>query len=92
MQYTLYKNPVQLDTLSIVQYLHFCGQRVTPTCCIERNHPSWVTQLPSIETSVGDRYIGLEQCTLFYEAVSGKSNLLNEASVFKTNNPHYRIH
>lgn len=42
ISYVLYKKPIQYDTLYIVQYLHYLGINIVPTCCIERNHPEWV--------------------------------------------------
>ena len=89
MAYILYKNPIQLETLAIVQYLHSIGCDVRPFTCIERNHPDWVTELPSIETN-SKKYIGLNQCISFYEEISNFKNLLSIALQFKNNNPDYR--
>ena len=50
MTYTLYKNPIQFDTLSIVQYLYANNIVCLPDICIERNHPAWVTQ-PILKTT-----------------------------------------
>jgi hypothetical protein len=91
--YVLYKNPVQLDTLEIVQYLHSQGYKnVAPSCCIERNHPSWATRLPAIETMDGHRFVGLEACVKYWEKVHGEASLLYNAHMFKLANPEYRIH
>jgi hypothetical protein len=93
MNYVLYKNPVQLETLEIVQYLH--SQRYVkaePLCCIERNHPAWATKLPSIETVYGDRYVGLNECIAYYEKTYKEPDLKNKAHKFKLTNPDYRIH
>lgn len=91
--YILYKNPVQIDTLEIVQYLHSLGyQRTTPLYCVERNHPKWVTELPSIETEKGDRYVGLSSCVKYYEDIYHLTNLWNLAHHFKKQHPDYRIH
>lgn len=92
MNYILYKNPIQLDTLAIVQYLHSCGCHAQPKYCIERGHPAWVTELPSIETDGGQRYVGLDQCIQFYEHVSGRSDLLKDALAFKETKRDFRIH
>ena len=89
--YILYKNPIQTDTLAIVQYLHSHEIKMMPTHCIERNHPGWAVELPSIETTDGKRYIGLNQCVEFYQRATGKNNLLKEALVFKQENPDYKI-
>ena len=91
MGYILYKNPVQLDTLAIVQYLSFLGQPCLPSQIIERNHPAWVTDLPSILADDGKVYIGLRECEQYYCKTSGESNLLDRAVAFKTNNPNYRV-
>ena len=93
IQYTLFKNPVQLDTLAIVQYLHSCGVQAEPAQCIERCHPAWVTQLPSIEDhTTGERFVGLIECERFYERLSGKGpGLLTRALAFKADHPEYRI-
>lgn len=91
MIYILYKNPIQLDTLYIVQYLYYMGVNLIPKNCIERNHPSWVSELPSIETSNGERYIGLESCIAFYEKTSGINNLYSKSTLFKELNPKYCI-
>lgn len=93
MTYVLYKNPIQLETLEIVQYLHSCGHKnVAPSCCIERNYPFWVTQLPAIETVTGQRYVGLEKCVNYWETLHGETNLQYKAHIFKIANPDYRIH
>jgi hypothetical protein len=93
MNYVLYKKPIQLETLEIVQYLHSLGHRnVTPLCCIERNYPFWVTELPAIETENGDRYIGLDECVKYYEKSNGETELVSKSHKFKMLYPDYRIH
>lgn len=89
--YTLYKGPIQLDTLAIVQYLHSRGIALQPGLIVERNYPNYVTQLPSI-LYMGQIYSGVQQVVAFYESMSGISNLLVLATDFKRNNPTYRIH
>jgi hypothetical protein len=92
--YILYKRPVQYDTLSIVQYLHWTGHDVRPTCCIERNHPEWAAHnLPAIETVAGERFVGLRACVEFYAAEAGKDpdKLLSTAVAFKAANPEHRV-
>ncbi len=92
MKYILYKHPVQLDTLTIVQYLHYCGiNDIIPIYCIERNHPKWVINLPSIETNDGKKYIGIDQCIQFYEEYSKISDLTEKSNSFKKTYPDYRI-
>lgn len=89
--YTLYKNPVQPETLAIVQYLHSRGISLQPNLIVERNYPSFVTQLPSIYY-MNNLYSGLWQVIQFYESMTGISNLLTKANNFKANCPSYRIH
>jgi hypothetical protein len=48
MSYILYKNPIQLDTLDIVQYLYSRNLDAQPFACIERNFPENITQIPTI--------------------------------------------
>jgi hypothetical protein len=86
--YTLYKEPMSLDTLYIVQYLHAHGTTLIPKYIIERNHG--VSVLPSV--AHGDKlYLGLLEVVKFYENASGISNLLIKAREWKENNPDYRI-
>jgi hypothetical protein len=91
MKYILYKHPIQKDTLAIVQYLHARGILLLPLVCIERNHPDWVTELPSIETE-HSRYKGLKECIEFYEQQSGICGILALAKEFKEQKPEYCIH
>jgi hypothetical protein len=91
ISYILYKNPIQTDTLNIVQYLYFLGIPIIPKHCIERNHPNWAFSLPSIETETNDKYIGFDECIKFYEKESGIDNLYYKALIFKINNPSFRI-
>ena len=91
INYVLYKNPIQLDTLYIVKYLYYNEIKLIPKYCIERNHPSWVIVFPSIETDEGERYIGLESCIAFYEKTSGINNLYSKSTLFKELNPKYCI-
>ena len=81
-----------MDTLAIVQYLDSLGKRIQPVHCIERNYPTWVADLPSIEiVHGGHKFVGLDACCTFYENVSGVSNLLGKAMTFKLENAEYRI-
>lgn len=69
--YTLYKQPIQLETLAIVRYLHAMGVDARPAAIIERMHPAWVTELPAIETARGERFVSLRACCEYYERVAG---------------------
>jgi hypothetical protein len=92
-EYILYKQPIQYETLYIVQYLHSLGIHVIPKYCIERNYPLWVLECPSIHALTTDKkYIGLNACVLFYEEVSGITDLLQKSIQFKQLHPEYRIH
>ncbi len=89
MGYTLFKNPIQKDTLAIVQYLQNLGYNfILPAIVIERNHPYWVTSLPSIATET-ERYVGLKGCVEYYEKATGVENLLEKAIEWKKANEHY---
>jgi hypothetical protein len=92
MTYILYKNPIQQNTLAVVQYLHSRGQELLPAVCIERLHPDWATELPSIETGDGERFVGLQRCMEFYERSTGIKNLYHKAMAFNEQNPGYRVH
>ena len=93
MRYILYKNPVQTETLEIVQYLYYIGKTdVLPSWCIERNYPIWVKQLPAIETDNGQKYVGLQECIKFYENQYNMPNVVFKSHNFKVSCPDYRIH
>ena len=94
--YTLFKNRTQLDTLAIVRFLHARGVPASrPVVCIERNHPAWVTSLPSIECSLGSRHVGMKACVRYWEALGGVGVgvgcLEQKARDFAVNNPGYKI-
>jgi hypothetical protein len=88
--YILYKNPIQLDTLNIVQYLHNEHISFLPNMILERNYPPFVTDLPTILYK-NKLYIGLNKCVELYESYSGIHDLLDKANEFKKNNPSYTI-
>jgi hypothetical protein len=90
MEYILYKEPVSLDTLHIVQYLHANGITLLPKYIIERNHGHGVPTLPTIACN-NKVYAGLSEVVKFYENASGISDLLNKARTWKEKNPNYRI-
>ena len=88
--YTLYKNPIQLETLYIVQYLHSKNISFLPSMIIERNYPEFVTELPTIYYK-NKMYKGLEEVISLYENISGIENILEKAMEFKKQNPKYTI-
>jgi hypothetical protein len=87
-EYILYKEPVSLDTLNIVQYLHAHGIHLVPKFIIERNHG--VAELPTIVCQ-NVIYSGLSKVVEFYEDKSGIKDLLGKSREWKTCNPNYRI-
>ncbi len=92
--YVLFKHPLQLDTLSIVRFLCHKGHNdMRPVRCIERNHPAWAHDLPSIELASGERYVGLGSCIQFYAQETGQdpNSLLSNANAFNAANPDYRL-
>lgn len=88
--YTLYKNPIQLETLYIVKYLHSRNITFLPSIIIERNYPSFVTELPTIQYN-HTVYKGLKEVISLYENISGIDNLLEKAIEFKKQHPKYTI-
>jgi hypothetical protein len=88
--YTLYKRPIQLETLHIVQYLHACCIPLLPDTIFERGHPLCITELPAIYCE-NQWYMGLNQVLFFYETKSGIKNLLEKAEEWKKKNPRYTI-
>ena len=88
--YFLYKNPIQHDTLCIVQYLHFHKIHFLPSAIIERNYPSFVTELPTIIYN-NTIYCGLSEVVALYEQISGIVDLLEKSKLFKKENPKYTI-
>ncbi len=90
VEYTLYKEPISLDTLAIVQYLHANGIDMQPTYIVERNHnPGY--DLPYIITNE-KLYNGLNEVVKFYEQNSGITDLLKKSTHWKSFFPNYRIH
>ncbi len=92
MSYVLYKNPIQHNTLHIVQYLHSIGKSNEPQHCIERNYPEWAINLPAIKELNGTTHIGFENVVKYYEQKSGVKDLLEKVNIFKIENPNYTIH
>ena len=90
-KYILYKQPVQLETLCVVQYLHSIGIEMLPLRCVERNHPAWARVLPSIADDRGDVHVGMAACIAYYERRSGVEGLLAKAQAFKAARPDYRV-
>lgn len=89
--YILHKNPIQLDTLAIVRFLQFSGKPCIPKYCIEINHPSWVTSLPSIEEYNGKRHIGMNEVVKYYESKTGINDLFKKSEEFSKKFPLYTI-
>ena len=86
--YTLYKNPIQPDTLDIVHFLKSEGIALQPDVIVEREHPPEVLPLPSIvDTDKKLLYRGLEGCVQFYEERSGIQGILQRARQWRTHNP-----
>lgn len=90
IMYTLYKNPIQLDTLYIVQYLHYNKINFLPSIIIERNCPQFITDLPTIKYN-NCIYSGLTEVISLYENISGIDNILEKALEFKKQNSNYTI-
>jgi len=88
--YVLYKNPIQLETLHIVQYLYQENVHFLPSIIIERSYPIFVTNLPTILYN-DNLYIGLDECIKLFETYSGIDNLLQKSNEFKILNPKYTI-
>ena len=92
IEYDLFKLPIQLDTLCIVQYLYSIGIDARPKAIIERNHAPEATTLPTIrDRTDGAWYVGLAECVRFYEARSGIDNIVAQAAMFKGRAPSFRI-
>jgi hypothetical protein len=91
VRYTLYKKPIQLETLEIVQYLNSVGIICVPETIYECNYPHYVTELPSILYK-NTLFSGMASVIDFYEQVSEIQNLKELSSKFKIDNPEYRIH
>ena len=90
-RYTLYTQPIQLETLHIVRYLYHLNIHVLPTVVVERGHPRNIL-LPSIYNhDTNELYEGLEECVRFYEQMSGVSDIMNLAKEFHESHPDDRI-
>jgi hypothetical protein len=88
--YILYKNPIQLETLYIVQYLNYNNIDFLPNIIIEKNYPNFVKNLPTIYYK-NKFYNGLEEVISLYENISGIDNILQKAIEFKNKHPKYTI-
>ena len=83
-EYTLYKHPVSLETLAIVQFLHSLGKDVRPCFIVECHYPAWVTELPAIlDHLTGDRRVGLAACVKYWELLTKEEDLLTRALTWK---------
>lgn len=90
VKYILYKKPIEIDTLYIVQYAYNLGKDIQPECCIERE---WVVEeLPSIyDKDTNSWYIGKDKVIEYYEEITGIKDITKLAYEFKKKNPNYRI-
>ncbi len=88
IEYILYKNPIQNDTLAIVQYCKSIGIDILPTLVVERNYPHSITNLPAIATRSGV-YQGLDKCISFYEKITQIDDILQKAEQWKIMNLKY---
>ena len=92
MKYDLYKHPLPVETLGIVQYLSSVGVDARPTTTVERNHAPEATTLPTIrDRTDGTWYVGLAECVRFYELRSGIVDVVARAKAFKIRSPSFRI-
>lgn len=92
MTYILYKHPVELTTLHIVQYLYFMGHDSIPLYCVERNFPLIVTEVPAIHDTVTEQwYLGLDRCIEFYKEKAEDDELMSHVKEFKERYPDFRI-
>jgi hypothetical protein len=90
--YTLCKNPIQLDTLHTVQYLHSQGIDARPAEIYEINHPGWAKHLPAVMVhSTKEIFEGIQSVIEFLERSTGIADLERKSAHFKTHvNPTYR--
>ena len=63
--YTLYKAPVQLDTLAMGRYLHSVGVDARPARIVELGHPAWAAPLPAVELAASGEACVLEAAAAF---------------------------
>jgi hypothetical protein len=92
IEYILYKNPIQLETLYIVQYIHSLGISLLPKAIFERGIPIEIYKLPSIyDINEKILYHGLDETIEFYEKKTKIKKLLSKSYDFKAKNPNYSI-
>lgn len=91
--YILYKNPIQLDTLDYVRFLHYNNINATPKYCIERN---WGIEIvPTIKDLNNKKiYKGLPECIKYYASLANTpvDEFKKQVQNFKIKNPDYKIH
>jgi hypothetical protein len=75
--YFVYKKPIQLETLHIVQYLHFHG-----VCLQQYLNANIRTELPTIRCN-GQQFSGLTEVVGFFERMSNVQDLLAKATEWK---------
>lgn len=92
MNYILYKNPIQLDTLAIIQYVHNINKDVSmPKYIYERNYPLNIKVLPTIYLIDKDKYYeGIDEIIEFYKYWVPLLTY-DEVCKWKNNNKNYRI-
>ena len=92
MEYDLFKEPIQVETLHIVQYLYSMGIDARPLCIFERNHAAEATELPTIHARETDEwFVGLDECVRFYSRLSGIEDVVVRAAEFKSRAGEFRI-
>lgn len=91
-RYTLYKRPIEMDTLAIVKYLYSIDKPFLPTVIVERAWPEGI-KLPAIYDHRNNLlYEGIDGCVRFYEITTGEATgLLDRAVHFMNAHPDYRI-
>lgn len=93
MVYTLYKHPIQDDTLAIVRYIDHKKYMGVPIICVERNHGIEDNALPAIHDHDTDVwYYGIDNVVSFYQKMTGLKDILHRAMKFHKRHPDYVIH
>lgn len=92
IRYTIYKHPIEMDTLAIVKYLYSMDKPMLPTVIVERAWPEGL-ELPAIYDHRSNLlYEGIDKCAEFYELTAGEpAGLLDRARNFMNSYPGYRI-
>src|ERR1700742_1724837 len=88
--YKIHENSDCAKFLDIVRYLYTIGYDIRPLNIIERNIPSHIINLPSIEFN-NIIINGLNNIIKFYERILKIDNLMEKTENFILLNPNYRI-